>query len=210
MRWLHNLYRLLSFIFHLFLQYSGAQWLLAVGLLWYGWYVGHDDLVKAYPWWALGALGVVGHWIADACGFALFLPDRDPYGGVRKLEAPEVTQGVAAGYFDLWNEARMRFPSVVVDAQVQVRWMGRQRLPELLLLMPHELPPTLFSPLESAEASSVWYEGSEVTRGLVYIAGAAYPGIRLRFLGRQTLLGLSSEEEAAALEQTLSPEAPGR
>ncbi len=193
---------LLSRIFLIYLKYQGAQWLIGIGLAWYGLYTGRDDLSLAYPWWIGAGALVAGYWVADAFGFALFLPEPDVYAGTRTRTAPAVTYGVAAGNFDCWDHLRMRHPMRLVNASVQIRWLTG-RVPELAVLTPAGLEPTLMSPVEAAEASSLWYEGSEVTRGRVYIGGVGYPGLRLRFLGRQMLLGLDSEDEVALLAEAL-------
>ncbi len=137
---------------------------------------------------------------AKSAHYVVFEPES---AGLRTgaANAPAVCRGVAAGLF--YN--RHGFPRLLSHAAVQLRWYGKVRPPELVVLTPAGLEVRNFNEME-ADYLVRWYPGAEVTRGTLWMGGQALPGLRLRFVGRALYLGLESEETADALAGALDLE----
>jgi hypothetical protein len=194
--------KLLSQIFTLLRRVTPLEHLIAVILLVWGAVAG----IRAGSWAPTAELGTGALLLyllslaAKSAHYVVFEPE--PAGLHAAVVAiPAVCRGVAAGLF----YDRHGFPRLLSHVGVQVRWYGKVRPPELVVLTPAGLEVRNFNEME-ADYLVRWYPGAEVTRGTLWMGGRALPGLRLRFVGRALYLGMESEETADALAGALDLE----
>lgn len=204
---MRNVWRLLSLIYYALRAVGPGIGVVGVLLAWLGyfrWYYGHAD---GTLWLVLVPVILLLYLLARGQSFVCFARE-DLAGRTLHVQQPNpVISAIAAGYFrgrgaSGGGAADLIRPHTL--ARVQVRWLVREgRPPMIAALRPWDLDAKLQVPLARAEEYSLWYPGSEVETGLVYIEGREHPGVRLRFLGKQLLLALPNEEAAAQLAHAL-------
>jgi len=199
-----ELARVLSLIFVVYRHIHNGEWLVALGMGWYGMIRADYDLQAAHLWWA-GAVAItlLGR-LAAATDYAVFLRDRHMQSGAVQALSSGILKGRVAGELQRWvhPEVRVPVPVFMLGTQVQIRWLGKGRPPAVAVLSA-DADPNAFDPVEAAEEWSVWYPGSDVEVGWAYIAGREYPGVRVSFAGRRLVLGLDGEDECRVVAQWL-------
>jgi hypothetical protein len=152
-----------------------------------------ESWIAAALWWAPAVVVLLVARVAKARQYVVFEADREGAVGFPSV-MPDVCRGVAAGTF--YNGHGFAYE--LSHVAVQIRWHGKVRPPELVVLTPAELPVRGFNETEASYLVR-WYPGVEVTRGTLHMGAYTFPGVRLRFVGRVLYLGLESEQDAAAI-----------
>lgn len=196
---------LLSLIWYVLYRLAPGEWLIAIGLGWWSLFRSGTD---AYMLWGLAVLVLGLSWAARATDFVLFVPGGQDW---RTLSGQRFTsvQGVAAGEFLRYSDPFLRLPvrHLRVGQQVLLHWYGEDRPPHLALFAPPTVDALNRNVMDNVACWSLWYPGSEVREGTVYIAGREQPGLEFRFAGRRMVVALDAEEDAAALERVLAENA---
>lgn len=198
--------RLLSFLFHLLQRIAPAEWLGVIGLTWWGYIRWLSEPGVGYTLWSVAALTAALSLAGRALNHMIFIPrSRVTSSAGLHRPLPAIAHGYASGdirakhadFFDV------EVGTTAFDLPVQIRWLGELSPPHLAVLGPHDLSSTLRNPTIDAEAWSLWYPGSRVRTGLIYVAGRERSGLAIAFLGRRLLLAVDEEEVAEQIQQAL-------
>lgn len=200
------MFELLSFLWYWLFRIDPGQWLLALGMGWWGFIkYAHSDTSSAYLWWTLTVVLLLLSVSGRVFGYVIFRATDEEWrslggriGNVEVLAAGDFFRSIEPD-LNLWA------PRTYVNQPVVLRQQPG-RPPALVA----SGPPKYVLKGGAPDYSSTWYPGSAVRRGTVYMGGRAQPGLELSFVGRRLLLGFDNEEDAAALAALLESLENGR
>ena len=198
--------RLLSLLYALFRFTTPLDSLAALFLAIWGWVRLDGTPHTAYALWSVAILLFLAGRFAAASDYAVFTPTGLTEPSLSYAFQPRIQQARATGQFRRWlrDDVHLPVPVAMVRAPVQVRWLAGERPPAIAVLSPPDIPPEAYDPVEKAEVWSLWYPGSKVELGWVYVNGSESPGLRLSFAGRRLLLALEDDASCRELAALLA------
>lgn len=197
---------LISFIWYWLYRLAPGEWLIAIGLAWWGLF---KDGADQYLLCGLAVLVLLLSWVAKAMSYVIFVPAAGE--GWHALSGQSFTsvRGAAVGEFLRYSDPvlRLHVRALRVGLPVLLHWFGADRPPHLALLAPQTIDARNRHVFDNASHWALWYPGSAVRQGTVYLKGREQPGLELSFAGRRMVVALEAEADAAAVQAVLAENA---
>lgn len=189
--------RVLSWLFYGCYRLGSGRWVIAVLLLWFGWFQ-----LERNPGLAYVTLGILVGFVllvltAQACSYVI-LRRSDRQVQISWHAFPDMMITTATGHFTRVHRLGKE-PHFAFNLPVQLRWQKEYHPPFLAVTSPVKLKPNLVYAEEGCFAE--WYPGSEVEAVWFWVAGREVAGVRVAFAGRWLLIEL--EEFAVGVVEDL-------
>lgn len=192
-------YRIISVLFTVFHAIAPGEWLISIGLLWWG-MVRWENGAPSGLQFGLAVLVVLVAWLAKAMDYVLFVAaETQEVQPATGFPMDGSATGSMFGY--LHPDLPLLTSRFHFGTPVRIHWYDSDRPPHLLVVWPRNADLPIRH--ESIASWSAWYPGSTVRSGVAYVRGRAQSAVMLSFAGKRLVVACSDGAAADTIGEIL-------